>query len=71
MAQKGKAKKSQRDRTGGKFSENKEDPSRLTRVFRSREHMAYGNQGKRGESEREELVRQLRVPYRSIVLDEK
>lgn len=39
--------------------------SRLTRQFRSREHMAYASQTHPGD---EELTRQLRVPFKNIVL---
>lgn len=39
--------------------------SRLTRQFRSREHMAYPTQTHPGD---EELTRQLRTPYKNTVL---
>lgn len=40
--------------------------SRLTRQFRSREHMSYATQSHPGD---EELVRHLRVPFKEIVLN--
>jgi hypothetical protein len=53
---------------GDRQDSERDDPSRMTRAFRSREHMAYVDQGKRGFDEREELTRSLRGPFRDIVM---
>jgi hypothetical protein len=61
MAKKGKAKNSQRDRD----RPTDDSISRITRSLRSREHMAMRGQSHAGS---EDLCRQLKEPFRSIVL---
>lgn len=65
------SKKNQRDQINSRNKETAEDPARLSREFRSREHMAYVGQAKRGVEDREELCRHLRPKYRDVVMLEK
>lgn len=63
MAQKNRGR---RDRLpSSKKPEETDTISRLTRQFRSREHMSYQSQSHPGD---EELVRHLRAPYKNVVL---
>lgn len=64
MSQKGKAKKAQRERSK---AEEPDNISRLTKTILRREHMGYPDHDFLGD--KEELVRNVREPFRSRVLN--
>lgn len=65
MAQKGKAKRGQKERETGRTRERDDDISRITRTMRQKEHMGYPGQSHAGD---DEVVRHLFPKLREQVM---